>query len=225
MSDNNTTNPNCGNVIEGNPITVYIFAVLIPDIVSSLVNLILTILIYHTVEIHHPQFAVIFQNHCFGNVINLISLGLHICNALIHPIACFTSVYTILNYNALQFHFISWLSVAIIRLYLLSNQENDTLNFSKLKKCALAFVWTFFIVMKISLIGAYQLDLSYISLLHKFTSISPVFICILIYVMLKIKLKHNEELENLQHINRNEENLTQDEHENELEQVIFGYFV
>ena len=56
--------------------------------------------------------------------------------------------------------------------------------------------------------------------LHKFTSISPIFVCILIYVMLKVKLKHKEELENLQHINRIEESPPQNGLENELEQVL-----
>ena len=222
MSENNTTtNINCDNIIDDNPIEVYIFLVLIPDIVSSFFNLVLTYIIYHTVEIDHPQFALIFQNHCFGNVINFITNTLHIFNSFVRPIPCFTSIYTVLNYNALQFHFISWLAIAIMRMYFITHAENEQISFLTMKKYAFAFTWMFFLAIKVCLHTVYQLSSqdNVIRIVLYFATISPVIVCIFIYIDLKSKLKHKEELENLQQINRMEENPPENSIENELEQV------
>lgn len=225
MSANDSRNPNCDNIMEGNPIEVYLFSVVIPDIVSSLGNFLLTYIIYHTVEIHHPQFAIIFQNHCFGNVINVVSIGLHIFNAIVRRIPCFTSVYTILNYNALQFHFISWLSVSIMRFHFISNQTNETISFSKVKLFSFAFVWTFFLSIKLCNNLVFQFCASYnvVRQVIYLTTILPVFCCILIYLPLKLKLKRNEavEMSQVQKINEEENPPSQTTLEIEFKQVWF----
>ena len=188
----------------------YVFSVVIPDIISSLINLILTYILYHTVEIGHPQFAIIFQNHCIGNLVNFLSLSLHVLN-LFYLVPCFTTVYVLVNFNALQFHFISWLAVALMRLYFISNQQNSV-HLSKVKKCAFAFVWVYFVSLKVCNNVVLGISTPFITrIVFYVTMISPAVFCIVIYFALRIKLRVIERLEIQQHQNRLEENQPQNE--------------
>ena len=212
MSDNSgltsSETPYCSD-IANNGQYFYAFSVVIPDIVSSLINLILTYILYHTVEIDHPQFAIIFQNHCIGNFVNFLSLGLHVVN-IFYLIPCFTTVYVLLNFNALQFHFISWLAVALLRLYFISNQQQ--VDFSKAKKCAFALVWVYYVSLKVFNNIVLGISTPSITRIVFYTTmISPVVFCIVIYFTLRIKLTEIERLEIQQHQNRVEENQPQNE--------------
>ena len=210
----------CANIAEGEAIEFYIFLVITPDILFSIGNLILTFVLYRTVEISHPQFGIIFQNHCFGNVVNTLSLILHCFNFIIR-IPCFTTIFYLLNYNALHFHFTSWLSVAIMRLYFII-EDPATEEFPKIKNHAFAFVWIFFIGLKVCNNIALQLCTVLVTriVFHSLTLL-PIVLCILIYVALKIILAKFEQLELTQHKYRMEESPPQNEHEIDLEEVSF----
>ena len=226
MSTNSTNESHCANVVEGRPIEFYIFGLLIPDIVSSMANLMVTYIFYYTVEISHPQFMIIFQNHCLGNVINVLSLVLHIFYSAIQSVPCFSTVYILLNYNALQFNFISWLCVAIMRWYFISKaDDNIVMNFPIMKTFALAFVWIFFISIKVCNNIVVQLCTIFITRLVFYSlMVLPVVLCILMYFALKIQLAKKEQLEMLQHQNRMKSNPPQNELEDQLEQVGDGFF-
>ena len=213
MSQNNTKI--CSNIIEDHPIQFYYLAIVAPDILTSFVNLAVTYIFYHSVEIRHPQFSLIFQSQCFVNFVNLISNAMHCFHNLI---PCFTSVYVVTNFNSLQFHFISWLCVAILRLYVICNEEIS--DFVKVRRVCLAFVWICFGLIKAinNLIYQFLPQIS-IQLVFQTLTILPIVFCILIYIALKCKLKHLNTFQLSQHERELEENPPKDQLEQEFEEV------
>ena len=213
MSPNNTSL--CASIIEDHPIQFYYVAIVAPDILSSIVNLVVTYIFYRSVEIQHPQFSVIFQSQCFVNFVNLISNSLHFFHKLI---PCFTSVYVLVNFNALQFHFLSWFCVSILRLYIVCTQ--DISDFVKVRRVCLAFVWICFGLMKVINNVIYQfLPQIPIAFVFHGITILPAVLCIFVYVALKFKLNQQNSLQISQHQRSLEENPPQDELEEEFEQV------
>ena len=213
-------NSACANLVEGEVIEVYIFGVVIPDILLSSCNLILTFILYRTVEIGHPQFAIIFQSHCFGNVLNFSALSsTFLTSYLEFPVSSqFFTFSTTIPSNFIWYLGFVWQSCD----FTLFQSKTIQIISPKLKKCAFAFVWIFFIIMKVCNNITFQFCTLIVTriVFHSLT-ILPVVLSIFVYVVLKIILAKHEKLELLQHKYRVEENSPQNEHEVDLAQVWF----
>ncbi len=130
----------CTSIVEVN-YTAYILFVLCPEILSTAFESTLTYIMFRTVEIAHPQFFLIFQNHIVSLVMSSISLTLQIVNPWA-KLQCFNIYYFVVNFISFQFHLITWMSVSVLRYRLIGGYKSQRLvDFDKLKMKTTALTW------------------------------------------------------------------------------------
>ena len=151
LNDTKTTGPItemswCTSIVELN-YPIYIIFFLCPEIIATVFESILSYVIYQTVEIHHPQFFLLFQNHVVSLITSSISFTMQFTNHWVN-IQCFNMYYFLLNFISFQFHLITWMTVSILRYELIGGHKSQRLlDFDKLKMKTTALTWLFFLLI------------------------------------------------------------------------------
>ena len=100
---------------------------------------------YQGIEIFHPIYSILFSNIIFSTIISITSF--------VNVLLLFTGVpcSVVMNINGIScfavilLNIISWLSIALIRHYLLTTEQNEIIDLNILTKIALTSTWSVFV--------------------------------------------------------------------------------
>ena len=137
----------CSNIARDYNFIYYLFVV-VPDILCSILHVAMTLGVYKTVEISHPQFSLLFQNHVVSLVVSLVNFGLHVFHSWIE---CFDKFYFLINFVSVQFHFVTWMLVAILRFTLLGG-VNNVVDMANIRSKTTFGSWGAFIIEWVSIV-------------------------------------------------------------------------
>ena len=115
------------------------------DLVGGIISFVYLYRFYQGIEIFHPIYSILFSNIIFSTIISITSF--------VNVLSLFTGVpcSVVMNINgiscfaAILLNIISWLSIALVRHYLLTTEQNEIIELSKLTKIALASTWSVFV--------------------------------------------------------------------------------
>ena len=112
------------------------------DFLAGIISSVCLRQFYRGIEISHPMYAILFSQILFSTTASFLSFLLMFLS-FIEAIPCVValSINNILHFMYMMACIITWLAIAILRYYLLTNQENDVIDLPKLRKIALTCTW------------------------------------------------------------------------------------
>ena len=116
------------------------------DFVGGIISCSYLYKFYQGIEISHPIYAILFSNIIFSSAISFLSFIL-----VLAMLTGFMSCIIAMNLNGfgcfivILLNIISWLSIALIRHYLMTTDESNIMDLQKLQKIASTSTWIAFV--------------------------------------------------------------------------------
>ena len=147
------------------------------DFFGGVVSSVFLYQFYNGIEISHPLYAVLFSNILYSTMISFATFGLLLLQ-FINPATCVIALFiTDCLHFMLMMNIITWLVIATLRYHLFVKEDNETIDFPRLRKIALTLTWTTYA-------GIMSIRISFPILIHLGFTIFPFNAIIMLSILI-----------------------------------------